>query len=179
MSDFQRHRPYANTGLGDSRLPRLIADLKQRLIAAQGDLAYESLIVPDAEWGKLAHILVEFAEDLHNEIGLWAALEEYNRRLFGTPLPLVLSPDKQGDQPPSLYERLCHLLWVLYQEIVPDLVLSPTHQDLLHLAAVVARFLEDRFAKVPKQSGVKTFLSRRDRYGWDVKSQPSSYIPNS
>ena len=166
--NFQAHRPPEYT-VGDSRLPQIIEDLNRLLIKSQADLAHDTLRLPKGEFKKLAHVLVEFAEDIYNDIGLWQGLERYNRDLFGDPLPLTLSGPDRETQTPSNEDRLCHLLWVLYAEIEPDLILAPTHQDLRRLAAVAADFLAGRFAGRPKRSGVKTFLAQPNKYGWDVK----------
>ncbi len=169
MIDFKRHRPSGYASLGDSRLPRMINELTELLIDAQDDFDYDTLRLGDKAWGHLAHVLVECAEDLHQEIGMWTTLEQYHRDFFGTPLPLTLTADNPPPETPTLKDRLAHLLWVLYAEIEPDLILSPTHQDLHRLATVAADFLETRFARVRHTSGIKQFLHQRDRYGWDIK----------
>lgn len=167
--NFQAHRPPGYVGLGDPSLPRLIDELEQVLVEAQAELVHDTLTLPDQELARLAHVLVEFAEDLYNDIGIWASLEGYNRDFFATPLPLILPADQPPDQTPSLEDRLRHLLWVLYAEIEPDLTLAPGHQDLRYLATISADFLADRFTRVPRRSGVKQFLERRDKFSWDVK----------
>lgn len=167
--DFRAHRPPDDRGLGDAQLLQFMRDLAPVLIDAQSDFAYDTLSLPEQEWAKLAHVLVEFAEDIHNDIGLWHSLETYQRSLFGTPLPLTMSPQEATEQTPALADRLSHLLWVLYGEINPDLLISPTHQDLRYLAATTADFLVDRLKKVPKRSGVKQFLARHNRRGWTLK----------
>jgi hypothetical protein len=114
-------------------------------------------------------VLVEFMEDAHNDIGIWKSLEQYHLEFFNTPLPLFLQPNEEI-VPQRLNEhRLRHLLWVLCHELKPGLTLAPTHQDLHRLAAQVSDFLTRRFAKVPRGSGVKQFLSQPNRFGWDVK----------
>ena len=167
--NFLQHRPRGYTGLGDSRLPRIIETLAQLLIKAQNRLAYDTLFLPDQEFFKLAHVLVEFAEDLHHHLGIWQSLERYNLDLFGTPLPLILPANRPIPQTPSMEDRLHHLLWALYAEIYPDLILAPAHRDLQRLAAIAAEFLTKKFARMRQQSGIKQFLTHRDKYGWDVK----------
>ncbi|PYI80589.1 MAG: hypothetical protein DME26_21310 [Verrucomicrobia bacterium] len=49
------------------------------------------------------------------------------------------------------------------------MILSPTHQDLKRLADAAGRFLEERFAGVPRDSGLKRFLAAPNEYGWDIK----------
>ncbi len=163
--DFQAHRPPQHTGRGDSHLPRLIRELRRFLTETQKQLRYDTLRLSPQELADLAHVLVEFGEDIHNDIGLWSTLERYNREFFGTPLPLTLP----ADQPPELPDRLQHLLWVLYTQLEPDLILSPHHQDLRTLAIVSANFLTRSFVEIPRHSGVKHFLAQPNKYGWDVK----------
>lgn len=166
---FQLHRPQGYTGAGDRHLPRIVRDLKRFLTGAQDKLAYNTLHLPAKELGDLGGVLVEFAEDIHNDIGLWKSLEQYQLEFFDTPLPLCLRPNEEIDTQRLNEYRLRHLLWVLYPELKPDLILAPTHQDLRWLAAQIADFLAKQFAKVPRGSGIKQFLSQPNRFGWDVK----------
>ena len=61
------------------------------------------------------------------------------------------------------------LLWTLYAELEPGLILAPNHQDLERLALWIAEFLSARLARLRYDSGVKTFLTTPNPYGWDVK----------
>lgn len=163
--NFSAHRPPDYTGPEEQYLPKLSRDLTRRLVSAQEELAYDTLRLPRAELRKLALVLVEFAEDLHHDLGLWKSLEQYHRIFFGTPLPL-----NEPIDPSRLYEnRVCHLLWVLYAEINPDLILAPRHQDLRRLARIITDFLPERFAKISPESGLKQFLAQPNSLGWDVK----------
>jgi hypothetical protein len=127
------------------------------------------LRLSNKEWSDLAGVLVEFREDIHNDIGIWKSLEQYQLEFFATPLPLFIRPHEAVD-PQRLNEyRLGYLLWVLYHEFKPDLVLASTHQDLRYLAGQADVFLARQFAKVPRESGVKQFLSQPDHFGWEVK----------
>jgi hypothetical protein len=58
---------------------------------------------------------------------------------------------------------------VLYSELKPELLISPTHRDLEKLSAVIATFLQNRFTDIPQGSSVKAFLSGPNSYGWEVK----------
>lgn len=93
-------------------------------------MEYETLYLPAKAWAEVAQVLVEFGEDLHNDIGLWRSFEQLNQRLFELPLPLTLPPG----QTPTLPDQIAHLLWGLYSELNPDLILAPNHRDLRHLA---------------------------------------------
>ncbi|MCB0166738.1 MAG: DUF3843 family protein [Anaerolineae bacterium] len=172
LSDtFQAHRPPNFTGRGDAHLPGIIKDLRRFLAEIQNEFTYDTLRLPAQELPELAYVLVEFGEDIHANIGIWTALEQYNRDLFGTPLPLTLRSEAITNKPPELVDRLHHLLWVIYHEIEPELTLAPQHQDLQLLAQAVATFLDDRLAAVPRQSGIKQFLAQPNRFGWDVKQK--------
>jgi len=166
---FQSHRPTGYIAKGDEYLPRLAEDLERILIKMQESLMYDTLCLSDSKLEELAGVLVEFAEDIHNNIGIWDSLEGYNIEFFGTPLPFVLQPNEDMGLEEINEYRIQHLLWVLYSELNPQLILSPTHRDLKQLAAVVADFLKARFAKIPRGSSAKRFLTQPNRFGWDVK----------
>ena len=117
----------------------------------------------------LAPILVEFAEDLHQDIGIWRALEHYNLAEFGTPLPCILQPNEAMNRASINPARIQYLLWTLYEELQPELILAPNHSDLARMATEVATFLQARFASVRGDSGVKNFLATANTYGWEVK----------
>jgi hypothetical protein len=119
-------------------------------------------------WQDLAEVLVEFAEDIHNDIGIWKSLENYHLKFFGEKLPLTPKTNDNNSNPINS-DRFHHFLWVLLPEYKADLILSPAHKDLMKLATSVAKFLKERFANVPKDSGVKKYLEQPVRYGWDVK----------
>jgi hypothetical protein len=132
-------------------------------------MKYDTLRLSSAMLEELATVLVEFAEDVHNDIGIWRSLEEYNLDFFGTSLPLIPEVNEGIRQKGISQYRVRHLLWVLYSELIPELILSPSHQDLCLLGSKVADSLEKRFADIPQGSGVKAFLSQPNEFGWDVK----------
>lgn len=169
--DFETHRPPRFSGRGDRYLPEAIHDVERFLISAQRSLRYDTLRLQNTKLEDLAHVLVEFAEDIRNDVGIWRSIEDYNLDLFGTRLPLVLEPNKDERQKGISQHRVRHLLWVLYSEVLPELIMSPAHQDLCLLADQVADFLRKRFASIPRESGVKAFLSEPNGFGWDVKTK--------
>ncbi len=132
---------------------------------------YYTFYFDDDEWKIIACILVEFAEDIHNDIGIWNSYERYNLEFYGTRLPLTLEPDQDIEPGTINPYRIFHLLWVLYHEFDSDLIISPQHQDLWELSQSVTDFLISRFTKVPHVSGVKRFLAQTNKYGWDVKKK--------
>jgi hypothetical protein len=143
--------------------------LTRFLTKAQRSLTYDTLHLSSRQRETLASLLVEFAEDLSHDIGIWRSLEVYNRDFFGTPLPCVLQPDEAMDPDPVNPDRLQFLLWTLYAELEPGLILAPNHQDLERLALWIAEFLSARLARLRYDSAVKTFLTTPNTYGWDVK----------
>jgi hypothetical protein len=167
--DFQAHRPQRGFGRSERALAKIAEDLTRFLTKAQRSLTYETLHLSGRQRETLASLLVEFAEDLSQDIGLWSSLEAYNRDFFGTPLPCILQPDEAIDAEPIHPSRVQFLLWTLYSALEPDLILAPTHQDLERLALGIAAFLAERFAHLRYDSGVKTFLRTPNTYGWDVK----------
>src|SRR5262249_21307119 len=156
-------------GRSERPLVKLTRDLTSFLHKAQRSLTYDTLHLSGRQRETLAHILVEFAEDLSQDIGIWRSLEAYNRDFFGTPLPCVLQPDETMDTDPINPARVQFLLWTLYAELEPELILAPNHQDLGRLVLWIAEFLSARLVRLRYDSAVKTFLSTPNQYGWDIK----------
>src|SRR5256886_13660227 len=151
--DFRTHRPQRGVGRSERSLAKLAEDLTRFLTKAQRSLTSETLHLSGRQRETLASIFVEFAEDLSHDIGIWRSLEAYNRDFFGTPLPCVLQPDETMDAEPLNPERIQFLLWTLYAELEPGLILAPTHQDLERLARWPAERLSARLAPSPRAPG--------------------------
>jgi hypothetical protein len=167
--DFHAHRPQKRLERSERPLGKIAQDLIRFLTKAQRSLTYETLHLSSRKHETLAYILVEFAEDLSQDIGMWRSLEAYNFDYFGTPLPCMMQPEETMAAAPITADRLQFCLWTLYKVLEPDLILAPNHQDLERLALWSAEWLHERFAREQNESGVKTFLSTPNQYGWDVK----------
>ena len=139
MADYSAHRPKGYEGQGDSHLPNIVGQLRQVLAEVQDDFAYGTVRLPSKRLSGLAGILVDFAEDLHADIGIWEAYERHNAELFGTALPLT----SEGSTSGLSADRFRHFLWVLYPTFFDDLTISPTHRDLRHVADAASAFLSD------------------------------------
>jgi hypothetical protein len=164
-----RFRPRGFTGALDAHLPRIRAVLVKKLWRAQKDFARETLKLKKAALAELSSIVVGLAEDLHCELGLWHALEKAQRGFYGTPLPFIVQPDG-GLAPGAIApERIQHLLWVVYPLLKPGLVLTPDHVDLVYLSTVAARVLEDQFAGLSQDSGLREFLRARSEHAGEIK----------
>ena len=98
--DFRTHRPQRGFGRSERSLAKLAEDLTRFLTKAQQSLTYDTLHLSSRQRETLASLLVEFAEDLSHDIGIWQGLEAYNRDFFGTPLPCVLPPGEAMDVEP-------------------------------------------------------------------------------
>ena len=122
---YAANRPERIKGQGDSHLARIVQNLCRKLAQVQRDFAYDSLRLDDDGLGELAGVLVDFAEDLHNDIGLWAAYERYNVDSFGTTLPLTSRNGGDAGVTGIHPDRFRHLLWILYPAFIDGLVLSP------------------------------------------------------
>jgi hypothetical protein len=167
--DSRTHRPQRGFGRSERSLAKLAEELTRFLTKAQRSLTYDTLHLPSRQRETLASLLVEFAEDVSHDIGIWRSLEAYNRDFFGTPLPCVLQPGEAMDAEPITPKHLQFLLWTLYAELEPGLILAPKHQDLERLALWLAEFLSARVARLRDDSAVQTFLTTPNTYGWDVK----------
>src|SRR6266487_2037849 len=106
-------------------LAKLAEDLTRFLTKTQRSLTSETLHLSSRKRETLVSLLVECAEGLSYDIGIWRSLEAYNRDFFGTPLPCVLPPDETMDAEPLNPERMQFLLWTLYAELEPGLILAP------------------------------------------------------
>jgi hypothetical protein len=166
---FHDHRPNQRLGRSERPLIKLTSDLTSSLHKAQRSLTYDTLHLSSRQCSLLAHILVEFAEDLHQDIGIWRSLEQYNLDFFGTPLPCVLPLGETMDPELVNLDRVRFLLWNLYGELEPDLILAPNHQDLERLSLMIIEFFSERFPRLHFDSGVKRFLTTPHQYGWEVK----------
>jgi hypothetical protein len=166
---YSAHRPREHRERGDLHLPKVVRQLRRTISEVQHDFAHDTLRLNSDAMSELAGILVDFAEDLHNSTGMWAAYERYNTEFFGTACPLTSGTN--GDNLGMSFhpDRLRHLLWVLYPVLFDGLTLSPMHQDLIRIAEASSHFLSDAFSTIPKDSGVKAFLGAPNENGWDVK----------
>jgi hypothetical protein len=75
---FHDHRPNRRLGRSERSLVKLTKDLTGFLYKAQRSLVHDTLHLSSRQRETLAHILVEFAEDLYQDIGIWRSLEQYN-----------------------------------------------------------------------------------------------------
>jgi hypothetical protein len=167
---LQAHRPENSSGRMDKYLPEIAADLRRRVVRAMDDFEYETLVLDDDGIDYLSALLVEFAEDLHSDAGLWRSLEKHNRDIFQTPLPFFV---EHGDtsEPLTTFDerRVGFFLWTIYQATHEGLILNPDRKDLRALSQELSAFFETRLAPVPKDSGVANYLATPNTEDWIVK----------
>ena len=150
-------------------LGEMARELRRVLLKTQTTFVLPSCRLPDAAWRNISVLLVEWAEDIHNDIGLWRTVETHQRQCFGTPLPLIVNAAPEAELRDFDPRRIQFLLWSLWPCFNPERVLSPAHEDLKRLAEAASRLLTERFARVPRDSGVTRFLAGPNEYGWDIK----------
>ena len=123
------------TGRGDKYLGEIAQELRRVLWKTQNSFTFPACRLPEAACSEVAVLLVEWAEDIHNDIGLWRTVEAHQRRWFGTPLPLVAKAPP--DVEPRGFEpgRVQFFLWNMWPCLNPEVVISPGHEDLKRLAA--------------------------------------------
>ena len=164
-------RPVGFSGAGDSYLPPLIVSLKQMLYRLKKKIDLPACCFDSYHLEMLAMVLVEFSEDIHNDIGIWRSLEYYNEKFFGIRLPLTTEPNEavtpEGFDP----LRIRHLLWKTLHELEPALIISPKHLGVRLMAEKTSLFLTKRFQEIPQDSGIKKFLSGPNRHGWEIKNK--------
>jgi hypothetical protein len=159
------------TGRGDKYLAEIAQEMRRVLWKTENRFTDPACRLPDADWSEVAVLLVEWAEDIHNDLGLWRTVEAHQKRLFGTPLPLVMEPSG-GDEPRGFDpRRIQFFLWNVWPIFKPEVVLSPGHEDLKQLAEVASRLLVERFARLPQDSSLKHFLASPNEMGWHIKTK--------
>ena len=154
--NFRIDRPKGVQGKGDKYLSKIIQNLGSLIRKSQKDINYDTFRIPGNRISSLAQTLVEFAEDVLNDIGIWKSLEEYNFEFFGTRLPLILEPGESPDPNPINKQRVQYLLYAQYSLLKPHLIFSPQHKDLCWLAKIISSFLNQNFEKIPRDSSIKT-----------------------
>ena len=119
--NFRLARPKVQPGKGDKYLPKILQDLSNLLRKTQKDFHYDTLRLSADKIRDLSQTLVEFAEDVHNEIDIWNSLEQYNLEFFDTKLPLVPgSAEESAGHAPISKRRIQYLLWNQYQLFDPE-----------------------------------------------------------
>lgn len=162
-------RPPGPPGRADKYLPEIARELRRLLEKSQRGFPDHSVVWPHDSLGQLAAVLVEFGEDLHSGAGLWRSLGSYNLEFFDTPLPLATNAEPVAAPTGFDPRRIQHLLWTLWMKADAEGCPGPTHPNLLRLAGTAGAFLAERFARLPTDSGVRTFLAGPSQFGWDVK----------
>ena len=74
-------------GSVEPHLPKVQNAIAKSLTLALKGLTHNTLKLNRPSLNALAAMVVEFAADLHCEIGIWRSLERFNTEFFGTPLP--------------------------------------------------------------------------------------------
>jgi len=147
----------------------MVKELHQLLSNIQASISQRYLHLKNQALWDLAGILVDFGADIHGNIGIWKCYEQYNKELFGTPLPLTSEHNFAEPLSGIHLERVRHLIWVLYKELLDAVVLSPKDAGIRDIGEAAYHFLNDRFSSLPKDCGVQAFLRTPNDYGWDVK----------
>ena len=167
---YTNYRPKGYEGKADAKLPVVVKNLRRLLSETQRSFAYDTLRLGRGGLEELAGILVDFALDVHNRLGIWRSYESYNLEWFKTPLPMTVDRGVlllDGIQ----LDRIRHLLWVVYPELKPDILVTPSHQDLQRVAQVALNFLNERIPALPEDLGLKAYLATPNDRGWDVKKK--------
>ena len=169
---FMKNRPEGFFGKYDEFLQETIKGLISTIEKGYESTQYDTLRLAKGKVKILAAALTEFAEDLHNGIGIWNCYEQYNKKYFGTPLPLTTTDAwETAETQPISKSRIFHFLWIFYVIINRDLLVSPQHGDLHPLAEIIAVFLREKFRRHPKGSGIIDFLAQPNEFGWDIKKK--------
>ena len=151
---------------------RVLAEIAQRwridLARVVMDVAAETITLEPDELDELAVAMTELADDLHTDRGLWRALEEGNRAIFGTPLPLIW---RAGDPPLTPFDarRFQFFLHSVWRHFKPERIVSPGHRGFVAIAGQAALLFETALAGQTRTSSVARFLGTANDRGWAVK----------
>lgn len=165
---FEQFRPNDFIGSGDKHLYPLITKLSKIISQLEKKYFFDTLKLDKNQNFIMSNLLIEFAEDLHNDIGLWKSIEYYNNSMFNTPLPLFVNENYKAENTFDI-NRIKFFIYTIFYEFDDELIFSPEHKDLHILAEGVSNFLNLEFKSVPKSSGIKLFLNQPNDYGWDFK----------
>jgi hypothetical protein len=170
--EFKKYRPQGIFNKDDDKFISLIDRLYEFIIDVTEFFQYDTLRLDNEKFHRLAHILIEFAEDIQFDIGIWKAYENFNQKAFGTKWPCSCNemPDDL-DNDDFNFRRIQHLLWNIFGLLEPNLLLSPGHQDLSLLANEISTFISNSKNRFPKQSSVKSFIKLPEDDGYDVKKK--------
>ncbi len=179
-TNFNFNRPTGFNRNEEKFLMPLILELEKLIKNTQTKYLYNTIKLPSNQRRTLAALIIELAEDLHNNIGLWDSVEYYNKQLFNTPLPLFVERENEITEMFDI-NRIKYFIYTIFFEFNEELIIAPSHNDLNFLAQKVSSFLTEKFKDIPRLSGVKEFLSLPNNFGWEVKQKlfwlgTSSYL---
>ena len=169
-TNFKNNRPKGFNDKGDRYLIPLISEMEKRITEIQNLYLHDTIKLDKEQRQILSNLIIEFAEDLHCEIGLWCSLEYYNQQLFNTPLPLFVKSEKEIKELFDVNRIKCFIHTIFF-EFNPELIIAPNHNDLDLLSKNVSAFLNEKIQKLPKISCIKEFLSQPNDFGWNIKSK--------
>jgi hypothetical protein len=168
--NVREHRP---TGYSEREVETIIKVAKSvysLLLETQKHLTYRTLKLNRKQLEELSLVIVEFVEDVFTDIGIWKSLEWYNKKYFKNPLTFCYKLDQNILDKGISKPRIHYLLWNKYSELIDDLILSPTHQDLVLIVESVFNFFQNFNKKIFSQlSSIKSFLQQPNQFGWKVK----------
>ena len=167
---FEHFRPDGFVGKGDKFLFPLINQLEQKIAQLSRRFKDDTFDFDKVSSFIFSSLLVEFAEDLHNDFGLWNSIEEYNIDMFGTPLPTVIQRKEQITECFDV-NRIKFFIINILDLFHEDMVLPPKNNELDIISRSVSNFLKEKFETIPKDSGIKHFLQQPNEYAWDIKGK--------
>ncbi len=162
------HRP-PGTLAGEIRgLSEIAQCWRVELARVLKEVDAEAVALGAVDVAELAVAMADLAEDLHTNGGLWRGLEEGNRTLFGTPLPLVW---RTGDPALAPFDarRFQFFLYSVWPHFKPSRNTSPGHRGFLAIASHAGTFFAEAFAGRSRASSVTAFLGTANTRGWEVK----------
>ncbi len=168
--EFKKYRPESIIINEDKKSVSLINELFEVITDFSVFFKHAALCFESERTTIISHLLFEFLEDIHFDIGIWNAYEKYNRVTFGNPFPCTM-PDNNYVSPADKFNsyRIQHFLWNIYQLIDDRLVLPPQNEDLLMLSIEISKFFAKSIKRFPKISTVQQYLQTANDADFEVK----------
>ena len=135
---FKRSRPERSKGKIDKYLVPSAEKLKRIIKKNVDGHLYKTCQIDPRDQPRLALIIIEFAEDIHCEAGMWQTIENYNLSFFKTPLPFFVAPDSDYDLVAFDVRRIKFLLYVVIPVINQEF-LAPNDKNLQSLSLLSGR----------------------------------------
>jgi len=155
---------------GDRYLPTIQKLLEEYLTEIEYDTDFDYFPIPRKKRLFFAFMLTDFYHDLHCNIGIWSALENYNKRKFGTFLPMFVENDYVIKEKYDI-NRFRYFIFFSLRQLMPKYLIDHNEDEFDSYVGLIHNFMMQAFSAVPKNSGLKKMLSTKSNKYADFKTK--------